>query len=159
MTAVFIITTVISLLAGVDAAIASGIAKDRNNKVTKIATKITNEIAKDNALMQQLQSAYTSRDYSLAQNLIGTNPTGTASRLIKQAIKENKKLLSDVNSKMSTQAERQSQAQTKVNELTTKHQSSGSAVVDLISGGMREPQSVEYKSSGITPEQVKGVKF
>lgn len=156
---IFVLTTVISMLTGVDTAIAASIARDRNNKVTKIATRITDEIAKDNALMQQLQTAYTNRDYSLAQSLIGTNPTGNASRLIKQAIKENKKLLGDINDKMSKQAEHQSKVQGEINQANARAQTSGSAVVDLLSGGMREPQSIEYKSSGITPEQIKGVKF
>lgn len=141
----WIIATIIMAL---DAAIGASISINKQAKIQKQATELAKQISSDRELVNNLYNAYTRKDGKLANSLIGASPFGG---FYSKTIKAAKKNDADVKD-LSQEIERINKAETDLNnEITnqsTKHQTSGSAVIDLIAGRAQTPvEDMSYQTS------------
>lgn len=161
MFALFIVSLIISTVLAVDQAVGQSMANDRNNKITKEATKVYNDIAKDRDLVNRLLDAYNRRDTALANQMLISSPFGTRIQVLKQAYKKNQKNISDTNKKLGDIDKQQTDISSQISEKQSKSQTSGSAIVDLISGAAKDPttEPINYKGTGITSSTIEEVNY
>lgn len=141
----WLVATIISAAMSIDMALANALAKDRNSNITRQASKIASQIAKDNALLDELQYAYETRDNQLAQNLLNSSPVGSRFQQLRNEKLNLEKSISKVNQLRSQVKIAEIEANNKINEASATAQTSGSAIIDLIKGGITSTP-VEYKS-------------
>lgn len=161
MFALFIVSLIISTVLAVDQAVGQSMANDRNNKITKEATKVYNDIAKDRDLVNRLLDAYNRRDTALANQMLISSPFGTRIQVLKQAYKKNQKNISDTNKKLGDIDKQQTDISSQISEKQSKSQTSGSAIVDLISGAAKDPttEPINYKGTGVTSSTIEEVNY
>lgn len=161
MFALFIVSLIISTVLAVDQAVGQSMANDRNNKITKEATKVYNDIAKDRDLVNRLLDAYNRRDTALANQMLISSPFGTRIQVLKQAYKKNQKNISDTNKKLGDVDKQQTDISSHISEKQSKSQTSGSAIVDLISGAAKDPttEPINYKGTGVTSSTIEEVNY
>lgn len=146
-TALFLVSLVISVAFQVDATVASKKANDRNSNITKQATQIANNIAKDQALVNKLLVAWQNKDTQLASDLLYSSPFGTRVRKLKQAKDQAERNVEELNKEAINLQQKQSKLDSETSENQSKSSTSGSAVTDLISGTSHyDPNFTNYDS-------------
>ena len=149
MLAAYIISLVLSIALSVDQMTAAGLAKNRNSKLTKAAAEITDKIVQDQALLTQLRDAYNRRDNELASAILQQSPFSSSFSKIRQAYNENKLKVRKIDEDIKQQQINASKSQGEINRKLDKSQTSGSAIVDLISGtATMDTTTPKYDSIG-----------
>lgn len=161
MFAIFIISLIISTALAVDQTVGQSLANDRSNKITKEATRIYNEIAKDRDLASRLLDAYNKRDAALANQMLMSSPFGNRIQVLKRAYQKNQKDIANTNAKIGDIERENTRVSSLINEKQSKSQTSGSAIGDLISGAAKDPttEPINYNGTGITSSTIEEVNY
>lgn len=146
-TALFIVSLVISVAFQVDAVAANKMAQDRQSDITKRATQIAKDISKDQALVQKLLTAWQKRDNDLASELLYSSPFGSRVRKLRDAKDKAAENVNELNKEAINLQEKQSKADSQAQEASSSSQTSGSAVVDLISGTAHSDPNIDSYQS------------
>lgn len=141
----WIIATIVMAL---DAAIGSSISITKQKEIQEQATQLAKKISADRELVNKLHSAYIQKDAKLANSLLGASPF---SSYYKNTIKATK-LNDDAMKETSDELERINKAEADINneivKQSTKHQTSGSTIIDLIAGRATDPvEKLNYQTS------------
>lgn len=129
--------------------VGAGMYKRRSSELTEQASKLANDIAKDQALLNRLRDAYIRRDTELSAAILQTSPFSSAFSKLRQAYDENKNKIKSVDSDIEKSQVNAAKAQNEMNNKLAKHDTSGSAIVDLITGATNvDSQAPKYESLG-----------
>lgn len=161
MLAAFIVSLIISTVLAVDSAVGQAMANDRNNKITKEASAIYNQISKDRDLMNRLADAYNRRDTALANQMLMSSPFGTRISTLKRAYKDNQNKIKETNEELGRVEKEYQRVSNEINTKQAASQTSGSAIVDLITGASKDPTNdpVNYKKTGVTEQTIQEVNY
>ena len=161
MFAIYVISLILSTALAVDQSVAQALANDRNNKITREATKLYNQITKDKALVSRLIDAYNRRDTELGSEILNSSPFGSRMHILKQEYAKNKHDIANANRLATSIDVKNQEVQNRIAEKQGKSQTSGSAIVDLISGTAKDPTKnpVEYNATGITENTIQEVNY
>lgn len=137
------------ILSMIDQTIGAGLYKERNSKLQKQASQLASEIAKDQALLNKLRDAYNRRDTELGSAILQQSPFSSSFFKLKQAYKDNKTKLKSIDSDIEQSQVNATKAQNQMNEKIANNTTTGSAIVDLITGATNYDSSApKYESLG-----------
>lgn len=132
---------VIDVLRSLDSSIGLALNSKRNARLQKDAMKIAKDIMKDQELANNLLDAYNRKDNQLQSELLMSSPFGSRLSILRSSIHKNKEAINQTKAQISDLNRRQAALNDKLNTEQTKRQTSGSAIVDLISGAARKPST------------------
>lgn len=135
-----IATIIISIVLGVDSAVAQTIYKNKVSKITKEANTIATQIAKDSNLVNKLLQAQADHNSKLLQSLLMTSPGGARLRALEEEYSKSNAALNNLRKREEELQTRQSQLSAETNQKMSDATTSGSAIVDLISGAIKDPK-------------------
>lgn len=149
MLALWIASLVLSAALSVDQAVGAGLYKQRNTELSRQASQLTNQITKDQALLTKLRDAYNRRDAELGSAILQQSPFSSSFSKIRQAYNENKSKLKSIDSDIEKAQVNAAEAQNKMAEKQASGNTTGSAIVDLITGATNYDSSApKYESLG-----------
>lgn len=139
---------VATIVMAIDSALGAMAANIKLSQIQAAAKKVADQISADRAVVNSLHQAYIQKDAKLASSIIGASPFGNFYR---NTINETKKNDQDIKD-TTDEIERINKAETDLNNHvvneSTKHQTSGSAIVDLIGGTAFAPiEDPSYETS------------
>lgn len=145
-----------TIIMAIDAAVGTSRSNKKQAQIQEQATEIAKQISKDKELVNNLYNAYIKRDARLASSLIGASPFGSYYNNTIKAVKQNDADIKEV----STEIERINKAEADLNSdvaiESAKHQTSGSAIIDLVSGTAQEPvKKMSYETSKFNKKEIK----
>lgn len=150
-----IATIIISIVLGVDSAVAQTMYKNKVSKITKEANAIATQIAKDSNLVNKLLQAQADNNSKLLQSLLMTSPGGARLKALEEEYSKSNATLRDLRKREEELQTKQSKLAAETNQQMADATTSGSAIVDLISGAVKDPKP-RNKYVKMWAEKVKG---
>lgn len=138
---------IISTAFSVDQTVANKMYNDRSSNISKVANEIARQVMKDQSLVQKLQQAWINHDNKLATDILNSSPFGTRIRKLREAKDISERNVRELTDESTELQERLSRNESQASQAMTKAQTSGSAIVDLISGASKTTPSLDSYQS------------
>lgn len=150
-----IATIIISIVLGVDSATAQVIYKNKVSSITREANKLATQLAKDSNLVNKLLQAQADNNNKLLQSLLMASPGGARLKALEAEYAKSNATLKDLRKREEELQTKTSKLAAETNQKITDATTSGSAVVDLISGAVKDSK---LKDSKIIKRLTKGLR-